>query len=104
MTMKIFQLLAVAAVLTAPIASFAQSNEPVTRESVRAELVELQKAGYNPASDQTQYPRNIEAAEARLHSQDRLAQSSYGLPAAGRSEAGAPTRQNVDFGPDYSRP
>jgi uncharacterized protein YgbK (DUF1537 family) len=105
MTMKLIQLLAVSAVLTAPIASFAQSNEPVTRESVRAELVELQKAGYNPASDQTQYPRNIEAVEARLHSQDRLVQSSYGLPAASTSEAGAPARTNVaDFGPDYSRP
>ena len=68
--MKLFRILAVAAVLATPFASFAQSNAPVTRESVRAELIQLQKAGYNPASDQTQYPSNIQAASARLYATD----------------------------------
>lgn len=88
--MKLFQLLAVTAVLATPFASFAQSNGPVTRESVRQELIELQKAGYNPASDETQYPRNIEAAEARLHAQDYAAVNAYGSATAGTTEAGAP--------------
>jgi Domain of unknown function (DUF4148) len=106
MTMKLVQFLAVAAVLTAPVASFAQSNAPVTRASVREELIQLKKAGYDPAGDQTQYPRNIEAAEARLHAQNHLEESSYGPSAAGTSEAGAPTRAAsvAAFGPDYSRP
>jgi hypothetical protein len=84
MTMKLFRLLAVAAVFATPIASFAQSNSPVTRQSVREELVQLEQAGYNQASDQTQYPRNIEAAEARLH--------------AGTSDAGAPNAAKVSPG------
>src|SRR6185437_2522004 len=45
-----------------PALSFAQSNQPLTRADVRAQLVELERAGYNPAGDQAQYPKNIEAA------------------------------------------
>jgi hypothetical protein len=99
MTMKLFRLLAVAAVFAPPIASFAQSNSPVTRQSVREELVQLEQAGYNQASDQTQYPRNIEAAEARLHAQDQaVVNSSYGAVAAGTSDAGAPNAAKVSPG------
>ena len=60
--MKLVQSLIVAALIAAPAVSFAQSNQPVTRAQVRAELIQLQQAGYNPASDNTQYPKNIEAA------------------------------------------
>ncbi len=42
--MKALKLLALAALAAAPVVSFAQSNEPVTRAQVRAELVQLQKA------------------------------------------------------------
>jgi hypothetical protein len=106
MTMKLVRLFAVAAVIATPFASFAQSNVPATRESVRAELIALQKAGYNPAGDQAQYPRNIEAAEARLHPQDRAVVSSYGAVAAGTSEAGAPKSEAAVLGFDsvYARP
>jgi hypothetical protein len=99
--MKLFRILAVAAVLATPFASFAQSNAPVTRASVRAELIQLQKAGYNPASDQTQYPSNIQAASARLH-----ATGSYGSSSAGTSAAGAPDAvANIPgFGSVYARP
>ena len=60
--MKLVQSIVVAALLAVPALSFAQSNQPLTRAQVRAELVQLQQAGYNPASDNTQYPVNIEAA------------------------------------------
>ena len=36
---------ALASALVAPAVSFAQSNGPVTRAQVRAELVQLEKAG-----------------------------------------------------------
>jgi outer membrane murein-binding lipoprotein Lpp len=81
----------VAAALVAPVASFAQSNQPVTRAQVRAELVQLEKAGYNPVSDQTAYPANIQAAQARVDAQNGTAQaanSGYGAPIAGSSQAG----------------
>jgi hypothetical protein len=100
--MKLFRILAVAAVLATPFASFAQSNAPVTRESVRAELIQLQKAGYNPASDQTQYPSNIQAASARLYATDRAATGSYGPSTAGTSVAGAAGIPGFDS--VYARP
>ena len=46
----------VAAALVAPVASFAQSNQPLTRAEVRAQLVQLEKAGYNPIGDHVDYP------------------------------------------------
>jgi hypothetical protein len=71
--MKAIKLLAVAALVAAPVLSFAQSTEGVTRAQVRAELVQLEKAGYNPSSDETQYPTNIQAALARIHANDTTA-------------------------------
>src|SRR5271156_5396421 len=73
--MKVIQSLLVAAVVALPALSFAQSNEPLTRAAVRAQLVELERAGYNPAGDQTQYPQNIEASEARLSAQHAVVAS-----------------------------
>jgi hypothetical protein len=47
-TMKsLIQAVFVAAVLTAPVASFAQSNQLTSRTQVRTESVQLEKAGYN---------------------------------------------------------
>ncbi|WP_028204360.1 DUF4148 domain-containing protein [Paraburkholderia nodosa] len=91
--MKALKLLALAALAAAPVLSFAQSNEPVTRAQVRAELVQLQKAGYNPAADETQYPSNIQAALARVEATQvaqQSASSSYGGVADGSSDASAP--------------
>ncbi|HEX7910284.1 MAG TPA: DUF4148 domain-containing protein [Paraburkholderia sp.] len=95
----------VAAALVAPVASFAQSNQPVTRAQVRAELVQLEKAGYNPAGDNITYPAQLQAAQARVDAQSGTAQaanSGYGAPTAGTSEAGRPVvgkdRNSVYFG------
>jgi Ni/Co efflux regulator RcnB len=38
----------IAALIAAPLAAFAQSSQPLTRAEVRAQLVDLEKAGYNP--------------------------------------------------------
>jgi hypothetical protein len=48
--------------------SFAQqSNAPVTHAQVRAELVQLEKAGYNPCCGKDPYyPAAIQAAVARV--------------------------------------
>ncbi|MEC5408154.1 DUF4148 domain-containing protein [Paraburkholderia sp. MPAMCS5] len=99
----------VAAALAAPVASFAQSNQPVTRAQVRAELVQLEKAGYNPVGDHVDYPANLQAAQTRVDSQNGTAQaaaqvanSGYGAPIAGTSQAGRPIgsndRNSVYFG------
>jgi hypothetical protein len=104
--MKVIQSLIVAAVVAIPALSFAQSNQPLTRADVRAELVELQKAGYNPSGDQTQYPRNIEAAEARVNADHILAASSYGPSSAGTSASGsyAASPDVIGLGSIYARP
>ncbi|NIF78559.1 DUF4148 domain-containing protein [Paraburkholderia sp. Cy-641] len=86
---------AIAAALVAPVASFAQASQPVTRAQVRAELVQLEKAGYSPVGDYANYPENIQAAQARVAAQNGTAvaantanTSGYGAPAAGTSQAG----------------
>ncbi|NLP63542.1 DUF4148 domain-containing protein [Paraburkholderia sacchari] len=87
--MNLVKPLIVAAAVALPALSFAQSTQPLTRAQVREELVALQQAGYNPSSDETQYPRNIQQAEARLHAHDSVATTSYGGSTAGTSASGA---------------
>jgi hypothetical protein len=105
-TMKFVQSLIVAAVVAIPAVSFAQSNQPLTRADVRAQLVQLEKAGYNPASDQTQYPKNIEAAQARVNAENGVSASSYGPSISGTSASSSRTATPdvVGLGPIYARP
>jgi len=90
---SLIEAVAIAALITAPLAAFAQSNQPVTRAQVRAELVQLEKAGYNPAiANHDDYPANIQAAEARVAAQNGNAQTNgYGSATNGSSQAGART-------------
>jgi hypothetical protein len=116
-TMKLIQSLLVAAVVAVPVAlpaaAFAQSNAPLTRAQVRAELVQLEKSGYNPAADYTQYPQNIQAALARESAKngaDAAAASAYGGAAnasAGSVDKGASLSPSagqdvVGLGPIYA--
>jgi hypothetical protein len=91
--------IAIAAVLAAPVASFAQaSNQPLTRAEVRSQLIQLEQAGYNPgATNDTNYPSDIQAAEARVQAQNpAVAQtqepvadtSGYGGARNGASQSG----------------
>lgn len=104
--MKLIQSLVVAAVVAIPALSFAQSNPALTRAEVRAQLVELQSVGYNPASDQTQYPKNLEAAQARLNAKKGLSVSAYGGASAGVSASGSHDTQSevVGLGSIYAKP
>lgn len=85
--------------LAAPLASFAQSGQPLTRAEVKAQLKQIQQAGYNPAvAVDANYPADIQAAEARVAAQNAMAQSGttgYGSTATGTSQAGsaAPAQQ-----------
>ena len=92
---SLIKAVAIAVVLAAPVASFAQSNQPLTRAEVRAQLVQLEKAGYNPAAGRDpSYPEDIQAAEAKValqnaSAQAKVADTSYGTPASGSSQSGA---------------
>lgn len=89
---KLISAVVVAAAVAIPAISFAQSAQPLTRAEVRAQLVELEKAGYSPAADDVNYPQDLQAAQQRVDA-ERLAQgntSGYGAPAAGTAAAGGP--------------
>ena len=77
----------IAALIAAPLAAFAQSSQPLTRAEVRADLVQVEKAGYNP-NDWMNYPANIQAAEARVAAEDAGKASGYGSSMSGSSQAG----------------
>lgn len=100
---SLIKAVAVALVLAAPVASFAQSNGSVTRAQVRAELVQLEKAGYTPAvGKDPHYPEDIQAAEARVAAQNGTAQTSgYGSATSGSSQSGSHAETTVS---SYSAP
>ena len=88
---SLIQAVVVAAALAAPVAVFAQSNQPVTRAQVRAELVQLEKVGYHVGdSDETHYPDAIQAAETKVAEQNNAVggvvsvSSASGAPVAAR--------------------
>jgi hypothetical protein len=67
---SIFNVVVAASVLAAPMVSIAQSNQPLTRAQVRAELVQFEKAGYKPGRPHdADYPARIQAAQARVAAQ-----------------------------------
>lgn len=66
-------LIAVAAVcaLAAPLAALADTTGHPTRAEVRAQLQQIESAGYQPARrDDATYPGDIQAAEARVARHD----------------------------------
>jgi membrane protein involved in colicin uptake len=104
-------LLVTAAALTAPVLSFAQSaDHGLTRAQVRAELVQLERAGYNPqtAADAS-YPQEIQLAEAKVAAENNAATTTSaasaantaqtddavgGMPGYGSSESGKPMKHS----------
>ncbi|ANB76175.1 DUF4148 domain-containing protein [Paraburkholderia phytofirmans] len=85
----------IASLLTAtmalPVAAFAQSG--VTRAQVRAELLELQQAGYRGTTSDATYPSELLAAQQRVAARDAsrtsdAANSSFGPATSGSSSSG----------------
>jgi hypothetical protein len=78
----------------------------VTRVQVRAELVQLEKAGWRPAmgmGNSPDYPAGIQAAETRVAAQNGAA-SGYGGVVSGSSEAGRPAASKADWNAMYNHP
>ena len=100
---SLIKAVAIAAVLAIPAVSFAQSNQPITRAQVRAELVQLEKAGYRPgAGTEAHYPDELQAAQARVNAENGSA-SSYG-GVANASQSGRPGVSAADWNAMYNRP
>lgn len=91
---KVIAVATAAAAAAAPLASFAQTNQPSTRAHVRAELIELEKAGYSPATaNEYNYPADIQAAEAQVaakHAAEQKAAQTMGGVTGGSSVTSEP--------------
>jgi hypothetical protein len=76
--------------LIVPLCGFAQQiNAPLTRAEVRADLVQIEKAGYSPATGDGQaYPADIEAAEAKVSAMGMAAATSSVGGSTNRTESG----------------
>jgi hypothetical protein len=97
---SLIQAVAIAAILAAPAAAFAQaadtSQQPITRAEVKNQLIQLEQAGYNPAdANDPNYPADIQAAERRVQAENPpVAQqgvadtSGYGPSTSGSSASG----------------
>jgi hypothetical protein len=101
----------VVATLAAPAIAFAQSNGPVTRAQVRADLVAVEQAGYNPAiASDPYYPADIQAAEGKIAAQHTDAAQAYGGVRTGTSASAASASKhaamnNACVGPaDFCQP
>ena len=87
-------ILAVVATIAIPVTGHAQeSGSTVTRAQVRAELVQLEKAGYRPGpGNDPHYPADIQSAEAVVISQNGAGSnlsSAVGGARSGSSESGS---------------
>ena len=92
---SLIKTVALAVALAAPLASFAQTEQPLTRAEVKAQLKQIEQAGYNPANAvDSNYPADIQAAEARVAAHSAMAQgdtAGYGSTATGSSQTGTAT-------------
>lgn len=81
-----------------PAIAFSQTTEPLTREQVRAELVQLENAGYNPLSNCAgDCPGSLRRAEATLPQREKTTQVP---PTAGPSMA-PHSRANDQTAPNH---
>ncbi|WP_133646908.1 DUF4148 domain-containing protein [Paraburkholderia flava] len=91
--MKTRLVVSVVALALAPAIAFAQSHSTITRAQVRAELTELQQAGYR-GDTEASYPTKLMEAESRVangsvQSVEAPKASGVGGRAAGSSASGA---------------
>ncbi len=88
-TMKLAIRTVMLALAVVPALAFA--GQGLTRAEVRAQLVQIEHAGYNPARKDIHYPQSIQQAEARLHSSESTDQADttgYGSARSAGSNSG----------------
>ncbi|MCA8091006.1 DUF4148 domain-containing protein [Burkholderia anthina] len=80
---RLIHAVAIALAISAPLAAQAQSNAPLTRAQVRAEVKALKQAGFQ--SSDWFYPASIVSAEAKIARQQG---AGYGSAHGASSESG----------------
>lgn len=87
---SLIQAAVVATILSVPALSFAQSDAPVTRAQVKAELIQFEQAsprsvfGRDPS-----YPADTQAAQTRVAAQTSGNTQAYGGTVSGASASGS---------------
>jgi Domain of unknown function (DUF4148) len=84
--------------LAAPALAFAQGQpSPVTPAEVHKQILQLEQAGYNPARNGTNYPADIQAAEAKVAAQNNFTDVHVvgGVSLSGTSMAGSARTADV---------
>jgi len=89
--MKLVTRIAVVALVASPLVASAQ--EGLTRAQVKAQLQQLEQAGYNPSERDAFYPNNIQAAEEKIRSGNAYGASPDGTSASGGSMSTTPPGQ-----------
>ena len=84
--MKAARILAVAVLAVAPALSFADTGHGLTRAEVRADLIRLEQAGYNPAGSEAHYPDDIAAAEQAVAAALQVARSDQNGPSKSQGD------------------
>lgn len=91
---SLIQSVVIAAAFAAPVAVFAQSNAPVTRAQVQADLVQFEQAGGRVSlGNDPYYPADAQAAQARVIAQNGSNQAVGGVQ-AGSSASGSPAKSD----------
>jgi hypothetical protein len=80
---RLIQAVALAMAVSGPVVAHAQSNQPLTRAQVRAEVKALKQAGFQPSD--WFYPASIQSAEAKIAQQNG---AGYGSARDASSESG----------------
>ena len=98
MSKLLLSVLVAASAVAVPAYSFAQSSQPLTRAEVRADLVRVEQAGYNPSrGEDANYPDDIQAAEGKIaaaqYAQNPAQRDVGGVPMGGSSSAGGHARR-----------
>jgi hypothetical protein len=91
--MKLAMKLAIVALSAAPLAALAQTSDGLTRAQVKQDLQRLEQAGYNPSERDAFYPNDIQAAEAKVDSQNAYGGASPGSADSGRTMSTTPPGQ-----------
>ena len=81
---------AITLLIVSTLTSASAQTSTITRAQVRADLIQLERAGYRPASKGLHYPADIQAAEAKIHGGNASnASSAYGGVSAGTANSGS---------------
>ncbi|WP_250502489.1 DUF4148 domain-containing protein [Caballeronia sp. AZ7_KS35] len=77
------------AMLMVPLMASAQSNETLTRDQVRTELVQLERAGYDPLSQCSgDCPGSLRRAQAVIMRERAAGSTAYGPGTNGTAQSG----------------